>query len=164
MLHLVILQFALRHYNTASIVGALTTTGSTQELSSFFTLPQNTSGSVIIPITTSVTPLAALTVQASPDLDLSLRAAIGWQLPPGRTTPILFKIWRGAPNTGNLIYSALDTGEGSFDFRKVTALAHVDRGFTTTGLVTYTLTAELTDPGTAASVIGPLTFTAVPEN
>lgn len=150
--------------HTASIVGALTTTGSTQELSSFYTLPNNTSGSVNIPITTSVTTLAAITVQTSPDLELSLRAAVGWQLPPGQITPILFKIWRGAPNTGNLIYSAVDTGEGNFDFRKVTALAHIDRGFTTSGPVTYTLTAELTRPGTEASVIGPLTFTAVPEN
>jgi len=150
--------------NTASIVGALTTTGSTQQLSSFFTLPNNTSGSVNIPITASATPLAAITVQTFSGLELSLRAAVGWQLPPGRITPILFKIWHGAPNTGNLIYSTLDTGEGNFDFRKVTALAHVDRGFTTSGPVTYTLTAELTNPGTEASVIGPLTFTAVPEN
>lgn len=150
--------------HTASIVGALTITGSTQALSSFFTLPQNTFGSVNIPITASATPLAAITVQTSPDLELALRAAVGWQLPPGRITPVLFKIWRGAPNTGNLIYSALDSAEGNYDFRKVTALAHVDRGFTTSGLVTYTLTAELTSSGTAASVVGPLTFTAVPEN
>lgn len=149
---------------TASIVGALTITGSTQELSAFSTFPDNTSGSVSIPITTSATPLAAISVQASPDLVLALRATVGWQLPPGRITPILFKIWRGAPNTGNLIYSATDSGEGNFDFRKVTSLAHVDRGFAASGLVTYTLTAELTDPETAASVIGPCTFTAVPEN
>lgn len=150
--------------HTASIVGALTITGSTQALSSFFTLPHNTFGSVNIPITASATPLAAITVQTSPDLELALRVAVGWQVPPGRITPVLFKIWRGAPNTGNLIYSALDSAEGNYDFRKVTSLAHVDRGFTTSGLVTYTLTAELTSPGTAASVIGPLTFTAVPEN
>ncbi len=149
---------------TASIVGALTTTGSTQQISSFLTLPHNTSESVSIPISTSVTPLAAITVQTSCGLELALRAAVGWQLPPGPATHILFKIWRGAPNTGNLIYSAIDSGEGVYDFRKVTALAHVDRGFTTSGQVTYTLTAELINPGTAASVIGPLTFTAVPEN
>jgi len=149
---------------SASIVGALTTSVSILGISSFFTLPHNTSGNVNIPITASMTPLAAVTVQASPDLNLALRAAVGWQLPSGRITPILFKIWRGAPNTGNLIYSTLDTGEGNFDFRKVTALAHADRGFTTSGPVTYTLTAELTNPGTEASVIGPLTFMAVPEN
>ena len=149
---------------TASIVGALTTTGSTQQQSSFYTLPHNTTGSVSIPITTSATPLASITVQATPELELSLRAAVGWELPPQPSTRILFKIWRGAPNTGNLIYSALDSGEGHYDFRKVTALAHVDREFTTSGLVTYTLTAELINPGTAATVIGPLTFTAVPEN
>ncbi len=149
--------------HTASIQGALTITGSTQP-SSFFTLPHNTSGSVRIPITTSGTPLAAITAQTSPDLELSLRATVGWELPPGRVTPILFKIWRGAPNTGTLIYSTIDTGEGNFDFRKVTSLAHVDHGFTTSGTVTYTLTAELTTPETVANVIGPLTFTVVPEN
>jgi len=150
--------------HTASIVGAFTITGSTQAISSFSTLPDNNSGSVNIPITTSATPLAAITAQASPGLDLVLRASVGWQLPAGPVTPILFKIWRGSPNIGTLIYSAIDTGEGNFDFRKVTSLAHVDRGFAASGPVTYTLTAELTNPGTAASVIGPLTFTAVPEN
>lgn len=149
---------------TASIVGALTTTGSTQALSSFFTLPNNTSGSVSIPVTASVTPLAAITVQASPNLVLALRAAVGWQQTLGQRTPILFKIWRGAPNTGNLIYSTLDSGEGSFDSRKVTALAHIDHGFTTSGPVTYILTAEVTNPSASVNVIGPLTFTAVPEN
>lgn len=57
---------------TASIVGALTTAASVLEISSFFTLPQNTSGNVSIPITASVKPLAALTVQTSPDLRFSI--------------------------------------------------------------------------------------------
>jgi len=92
---------------TASIVGALTTAASILGISSFFTLPHNTSGSVNIPITVSETPLAAITIQTYPDLGLALRAAVGWQLPPGRITPILFKIWRGAPSTGNLIYDML---------------------------------------------------------
>jgi len=150
--------------STINIVGALTITGSTQELGAFYTLPQNTSGSVTIPITNSATPLAAITIQASSDLELSLRAAVGWQLLPGPGTSILFKIWRGAPNTGSLIYSTLDSGEGSYDSKKVTSLAHIDRGFTTSGPVTYTLTAELTTPDTVTNVIGPITFTAVPEN
>ncbi|AET67073.1 hypothetical protein Desor_1415 [Desulfosporosinus orientis DSM 765] len=149
---------------TASIVGALIITGSAQTLSSFFTLPQNTSGSVSIPITSADTPLAAITAESSPGLKFSLRAAIGWLVPSGSITPIIFKIWRGAPNTGTLIYSALDSGESPYDYRKVTALAHVDSGFTASGLVTYTLTAELTKPGTAANVVGPLTFTAIPES
>ena len=150
--------------HTANIVGALIITGSVQTLSSFFTLPQNTSGSVSIPITAAGTPLAAITAEASPGLKFSLRAAVGWLLPSRLITPILFRIWRGAPNTGTLIYSAQDSGEGSFDNRKVTALAHIDSGFTASGPVTYTLTAELTNPGTAANVVGPLTFTAVPES
>ncbi|MDR3540210.1 MAG: hypothetical protein P4L69_04475 [Desulfosporosinus sp.] len=148
---------------TANIVGALIITGSVQTLSAFFTLPQNTSGSVSIPITATGTPMAAITAETSPGLKLSLRAAVGWQLLSGLATPILFKIWRGAPNTGTLIYSTLDSGESSFDYRKVTALAHIDSGFTASGPVTYTLTAELTKLGAAANVVGPLTFTAVPE-
>lgn len=150
--------------HTASIVGALIITGSVETLSAFFTLPQNTSGSVSIPIIAAGTPLAAITAETSPGLKIVLRAAVGWQLTSSSITPILFKIWRGAPTTGTLIYSTLDSGEGSLDYRKVTALAHVDSGFTASGPVTYTLTAELTKPGTAANVVGPLTFTAVPES
>ncbi|NLX70244.1 MAG: hypothetical protein GX024_05025 [Clostridiales bacterium] len=102
----------------------------------YYILPQNTSGAEDIPITNTPTPLASLTYTPASGNDI----------------------------TGNLIYSTLDTGEGNYDFRKVTALAHVDRGFTTSGPVTYTLTAELTNPGTEASAIGPLTFMAIPEN
>lgn len=142
----------------------MTITGSVQTFSSFFTLPHNTSGSVVIPITAAGTPLAAITAETSPGLKFSLRAAVGWLLSPGPVTPILLKIWRGAPNTGTLIYSALDSGEGFRDHGKVTALAHVDSGFTASGPVTYTLTAELPKSGTAANVVGPLTFTALPES
>lgn len=150
--------------HTASIMGALIITGSVETLSAFFTLPQNISGSVSIPITASGTPLAAIAAETSPGLKIALRAAGGWQLTSGSITPILFKIWRGAPTTGTLIYSTLDSGEGSLDYRKVTALAHIDSGFTTSGTVTYTLTAELPKPGTAANIVGPLTFTAVTES
>lgn len=130
----------------------------------YYTLPQNTTGAANIPIFNTPTPLVILTVTPGTGNNIgTVRANIGWEALTG-TTRVIFKVWRGAPNTGNLVYSATDSGEGNFDFRKVTTLAHVDRGFTTSGLVTYTLTAELTNPDTAASVIGPLTFTAVPGN
>lgn len=151
--------------NLISITGPISLTGSREPLASFFTLPNNTADSVRIPLSTTGTPLAALTADVGPGVDVVLRATIGW-LAPQTTgdiiTPILFKIWRGAPFTGALIYSALDTGETAFDFRKVTALGHVDTGFTSSQTVTYTLTAELTRPGTAANVVGPLTFTVFP--
>lgn len=151
--------------NSISITGPVSFTGSREPLASFFTLPNNTADSVSIPLTTTGTPLAALTASVGPGVDVVLRAAIGWlapQTPSDIVTPILFKIWRGAPFTGTLIYSALDTGETAFDFRKVTTLGHVDSGFTSSQTVTYTLTAELTKPGTAANVVGPLTFTVFP--
>jgi len=153
--------------HAASIVGALTLTGSVQPVGASFTLPRNTADSVSIPITTDGTPLAALTVETHPGLVVTLRAAIGWAIPltsSNVVTPILFKIWRGAPVTGTLIYSARDSGESGRDYRKVTGLGHIDSGLTGSEPITYTLTAELTNLGTAANVVGPLTFTAVPEN
>lgn len=151
---------------TASIVGALTLTSNVQAVSDFFTLPQNTAGSAIIPIISTGTPLAALTVETSPNLKINLRATVGWTIPSTSAysvTPVLCKIWRGAPVTGTLLYSALDSGESRFDYRVVTALAHVDSGFTVSEPITYTLTAEPANPKMAANVIGPLTFTAVPD-
>ncbi|EHQ88498.1 hypothetical protein [Desulfosporosinus youngiae] len=150
----------------ASIVGAMTLTGAFPSVGAFYTLPQNTAGSVNIPIISTGAPLAALTVE-TPELNVFLRASIGWATPspPIETaTPVLFKIWRGAPDTGTLVYSALDSGEGNWDNRKVTALNHVDSGFTASGPVTYTLTVELINPGIAANVVGPLTFTVDPES
>ncbi|EHQ88497.1 hypothetical protein [Desulfosporosinus youngiae] len=155
--------------HTASIVGALTLTGSVQPVGAFFTLPQNTAESVSIPITAHGTPLAAITLETYPGLKISLRAAIGWLRPRiivgARDIGIIFKIWRGAPGTGSLIYSTVDSGQIRNDNFKVTALAHVDSGFTASGPITYTLTAELlATSATGVNVTGPLTFTAVPEN
>ena len=85
----------------------------------YYILPQNTSGAVNIPIFNTTTPLATLTVTPASGNDIgTVRANIGWQA-MNNPTQVIFKIWRGAPNTGNLIYSALDTGEGHYDFRKL---------------------------------------------
>ncbi|MEL4106135.1 hypothetical protein AAFA46_04745 [Oscillospiraceae bacterium WX1] len=153
--------------HAANITGALTVTASVQTIGAYAVLPQNTSGSVSIPLTTAGTPLASLTLPISAGMLVSLRAAAGLAFSSGTssgTVPVLYKIWRGAPNTGILIYSTLDSGETGFDKFKVTALGTIDSGFTSTGQVTYTLTAELVNASAAASIIGPLTFTAVPEN
>jgi hypothetical protein len=150
---------------TASIAGALTFTVALASEVASYTLPQNTSGSVGIPVAAAGTPLASLTLPVTTGSIISLRAAAGWMVAASssQVAPILFKIWRGAPTTGTLIYSTLDSGEASYDNNKVTALAHIDRGFTAAGQVTYTLTAELPDPASAVSIIGPLTFTALPQ-
>jgi len=63
----------------------------------YYTLPQNTSGAVNIPIFNTPTPLAFITVTPGPGNDIgSVRANIGWQALTGRTTQVIFKIWRGA--------------------------------------------------------------------
>ena len=42
-------------------------------------------------------------------------------------------------------------------------LAHIDSGFTASGQVTYTLTAEAAGPSSPVNIVGPLTFTALPQ-
>jgi len=74
----------------------------------------------------------------------------------------LFKIFRNAPITGPLIFSTIESSEAGFDNLNTTSFTHVDlTPITSPGqqLVPYFLTAELTLPGSAANVIGPITFT-----
>ncbi|HWR44255.1 hypothetical protein [Sporomusa sp.] len=136
----------------------------------FFVLPNNTTGSVSIPITRSpaTTTLASLTRRSDCDSDSAvlLSATVGWVAITDGTgldrVDVLFKIWRGAPVTGTLIFSADDSGESGFDSRKVTSFSHVDTrfDFRSSKPPTYFLTAELPDTGSVATVIGPITFTA----
>lgn len=126
----------------------------------FFVLPNNTAGSVLIPITNSPQPIAFLTVPIAANEVVSLRATVGWVGTSGIANAI-FKIWRGAPVTGTLINSSEESSESGIDRFKVTNLSHVDSGVT--GNITYTLTAELAEPGRSANIIGPLTFTAATE-
>lgn len=88
---------------------------------------------------------------------------MGWKI---TATPVqqnqvstLFKIWRGAPGTGDLIYSVRDSGESWAESNKNTTFSHVDSGFLEAQNVTYTLTAELPTGG-SAEVTGFLSFTA----
>jgi len=84
----------------------------------YYTLPQNTSGAVNIPIFNTPTPLAFITVTPGPGNDIvSVRANIGWQALTGRTTQVIFKIWRGVPGTGQIVCSVQDSAESSFDDR-----------------------------------------------
>ena len=133
----------------------------------FSVLPNNVSGGVSIPLTLSPTPtiLASLTLRSDCDFDFTvLTATVGWLAVTDGTdlerVNVLFKIWRGAPLTGCLIFSADDSGESGFDSRKVTSFTHVDTGLRSFKDPTYFLTAELPDTGSAARVIGPITFTA----
>ena len=132
----------------------------------FFVLPNNTSGSVCIPLTLSPRPttLACLTLRSDSECDtVFLTATVGWLAVTNGTcldrVNVLFKIWRGSPVTGTLIFSADDSGESGFDSRKVTSFTHVDNRPSRPH--SYTLTAELPDAGSAATVIGPITFVAI---
>lgn len=76
---------------------------------------------------------------------------------------MLFRIYRNAPVTGPLVLSTLASAQAAPDDDfATTSFTHVDlTPITTAGqqLVPYFLTAELTLPGSAANVIGPITFT-----
>jgi len=134
---------------------------------SFSVLPSNTSGSVSIPLTLTPTPttLATLTLRSGCDCNCAvlLNATVGWLAVTDGTglerVDVLFKIWRGVP-LSNLVFSALDSAESGFDSRRVTSFSHVDTRFGASRFYTYYLTAELLNSGSAATVIGPITFTA----
>lgn len=136
----------------------------------FFVLPNNTSGSVSKPIALSpaLTTLATLTLNSCRDFDFAvfLTATVGWRAITDGTglerVNVLFKIWRGAPASGALIFSADDSGESGFDNNKVTSFTHVDTCgcHRSSKQRIYTLTAELPDAGSAATVTGPITFVA----
>lgn len=151
----------------AAIIGPVALSAAPEEANSpqfrFYTLPNNTAGGAIIPILTAPAPLSAVTVQAAPGEAVILRAGIGWMISPqpdifNTVAGILFKLWRGAPITGTLVSSALDSGDSNFDNRKVTRLSYIDTGFTASQPVTYTLAAELTTSSSHVNVIGPLTL------
>ncbi len=146
----------------AQVIGGLTFTSSEQVIpnSQFFytTLPNNTVGGASIPVTTATVPLASLLVKVIANDTVTLRSTIGWKA-QSVITNVLFKLWRGAPFTGKLVVSVLDSGESGFDNNKVTSFDGVDTGFTSAQDVDYVLTAETTDPGTSALVIGAMTVT-----
>lgn len=125
----------------------------------YYELPNNTSQSVLIPISFQEQPIASLTPYLGSNQAASLNAMIGWQA-TGRTsvTRVQFTIWRDAPFTGVSVCSFIDSCESVYDKFKVSNIAHVDTGFTPNQNTTYVLTAQLLNPDSAASIIGGLTF------
>jgi hypothetical protein len=127
----------------------------------FFVLPTNTSGSVSIPLSASPTTLATITIHSDRNDVIFLTGTVGWRVVTNGTglnkANVLFQIRRNAVG-GSLIFSADDSGEANADNNRVTSFDHVDTGIK--GRITYFLTAQLTDAGSAATVIGPITFTA----
>jgi hypothetical protein len=149
----------------ARVTGGLTFTSAQYDVTIpdrqffFTTLPNNTVGSVLIPVSTITAPLSSLLTRVGANDTIFVRATIGWTA-QSRLSNVLFKIWRGAPFTGKLVASVLDSGESVADRNKVTSFSGVDTGFTSAEDVVYFLTAETTDPGTLAQVVGALTMTS----
>lgn len=149
----------------AKVIGSLTFTSAQYDVTIphrqffFITLPNNTAGSILIPVTTTPAPLTSLLTGVSANDTVFVRVAIGWTA-QSRLSNVLFKIWRGVPFADKLVASVLDSGESVTDMNKVTSFSGVDTGFTSAQDVVYFLTAETTDPGTLAQVVGALTMTS----
>lgn len=128
----------------------------------FFVLPNNFSGSVNLPISSSPanpTILASLEIPVELHDAIWLTGNVGWMADSGIAN-VLFKIWRGSPVTGTLIYSALQGGESGFERNYIASLSHIDVDECHSSCTTYFLTAEVINPPATATVIGPITFIA----
>lgn len=127
-----------------------------------FTLPDNCSNSIHIPISSAIQPLASITTLCNESKAVLLNATIGWtalksNMDTHRTT-ILFSIWRGAPISGILACSVRDSNEAHTDQYKTTSFFHVDEINDNSNPVTYLLAAELVERDSSAAIIGGLTF------
>lgn len=126
--------------------------------------PQNTTGSVSIPITTRPVDIASIVLSIDEKTDrVWLTANIGWvataDSPDLTKVDVLWEIRK----IGGLgpIYSARESSEAGFDNFKVTSLIHVDLDPISTNKekkVSYLLSVRLVSGG-AATIIGPITFT-----
>lgn len=129
----------------------------------YYQFPGSTSDYAAIPLSIQAVPLAILGFTVSENGLILLRGSVGWKITatPEQQNQVstLFKIWRGAPLTGDLIYSIRDSGESWAESNKITSFSHIDSGFLNAQSVSYTLTAELPTGG-GAEVSGFLTFTA----
>lgn len=135
---------------------------------SFYQPPENTAGSMRIPVATSAQPVAFVSVKVKKDSLVALRAAIGWKAPEKdageNRIVVVFEIWRETPLTSTLICSITDSSTAGTVNYKATSFEHVDTGVpdSSSDLVTYTLAArQLNQTGIPAEIIGCLTFTAL---
>lgn len=124
----------------------------------FFVLPTNVSGAVNIVLSATPVTLAAITIGADCDDAVSLAATIGLQETSAVAAEngVLFKIWRDS----TLLFSAYRSLFGSPN-KTIVSFTHVDSDPVVERHYNYYVTAELPTAGTAATVIGPITFTAM---
>lgn len=130
----------------------------------------NFSGVIALPLAGTPMVLATLTGAQALGLDAGdrvwLTGTVGWVAVTNGTgvskVDVIFRIFRNTPVAGPQIFSARESAESGFDNFKTTSFVHVDinPAFNGATLVSYFLTAELPLASSAATVIGPITFTA----
>ncbi len=131
----------------------------------------NFSNAISLPLSGTPVVLATLTGAQALGLDAGdqvwLTGTIGWQAITNGTgaskVDVIFRVFRHTPVTGPQVFSTAESAEASYDNFKTISFIHVDVNpvFNGPTLVSYFLTAELPLAGSAATVIGPITFTAV---
>jgi hypothetical protein len=132
--------------------------------------PNNFTEAIFLPLSGTPMVLAALTGAQALCLNAGDRVwitgTVGWRAVTNGTgaskVDVIVRIFRNTPVTGPLIFSTRESAESGFDNFKTTSFDHVDINpvFDGKTLVSYFLTAELPLIGSAATVIGPITFTA----
>jgi hypothetical protein len=135
---------------------------------SFYTLTDNTAGSVAIPVSASPVPLAFVSITVDIGDTVVLKACAGWEAITDcaglKRTDIMFSIWRDAHLTGKMVCSVLDSGECHYDKYKVTSFVYADSGFTSRLSTTYTLIAEVPLPDGIIHITGCLSFMCLKMN
>lgn len=72
---------------------------------------------------------------------------------------LLFSIWRGQPNTGELIFSTADSGQDT-ETTRTSTFSHVDKPQKRfCSKIIYCLTVQAIDNISNINIIGPVTFT-----
>ncbi len=132
--------------------------------------PNNFSEAIALPLSGTPMVLAALTGAQALGLDAGdrvwLTGTVGWRAVANGTgvtrADVMFRIFRNAPVTGLQVFSIRESAESGFDNFEATSFDHIDINPAADGnmLVSYFLTAELPLAGSAATVIGPVTFMA----
>jgi hypothetical protein len=140
------------------------------EFSASVLQPNNFSGVIALPLAGTPVVLASLTDAYALSLDegdrVWLAGTVGWTAVTNGTgvskVDVIFRIFRNTPLAGPQVFTVRESAEPGFDNFKTTSFIHVDIDPVSNGatLVSYFLTAELPLSGSAATVIGPITFTA----
>ncbi|ABO51424.1 hypothetical protein Dred_2920 [Desulforamulus reducens MI-1] len=170
--------------DTVSSTSFIKRRGLLKEFEAFTLEPSNTSGAISLPLNTTPTTIASLTGENVLCIDdecdrVCLTCTVGWEAisnanGEGRQADkvdVLFKIFRGNPMAGEMIFSCRQSANATEENFQTTTFTHVDLPFAKkvhnpceddlchcAPTVPYFVTAEL-PVGGQANVIGPITFT-----